>query len=256
MKPKPNTKTVADPAPREVLLEGTSADDGKPYPVTGDIATKRCPECDHKIDLRSEVCKHCGLNFETGEKARRVFQPIDRQWDAGWSFQQRRLAFIVLQVLNCVMFAASLTMGHEVGLTWFVFILISIGLQAFLLGTYESLNLKRNEKGKVTLLHTWRCAFIARPPVSVKWKEHESVAVICENEFSLIDWFFAIMLLGYGVVPGVLFWWFVIRADKFTVWLCKEHGSRETPIFRTSNPERAHEVQTTVSDVTNLPLRR
>src|SRR4051812_32844848 len=41
-------KPTAEPE-RDVLIKGTEDDDGNPYQVTGDVASKYCPECDKKI---------------------------------------------------------------------------------------------------------------------------------------------------------------------------------------------------------------
>jgi hypothetical protein len=137
-----------------------------------------------------------------------------------------------------------------------VLILFSIALQAFLVGTFQRLNMTRNQKGKVALTTTWRYAFIAGPSESVKWKEHDEITITRENDFDPISWAFVFILLGYGCLPGVAFWYFVVRPDKFTVSLCKDHGSPTTPIFRTTNEERAKEVMRTVADVTTLPIQK
>ena len=258
-KPKIKTKRGKidsdDDAPREVLIQGTTDDDGNPYQVTGDIATRRCPECEKKVDARRAICGHCGYNFETKEKAERTFESIDREWEAGWPFQQRIATFAAFQLVNLVLMIASIVMGHGVPLS-FVMVLMMVGLQAFLVGTYERLNLKRTERGKVTLLHTWRYAFIARPSVTIKWKEHEGVTVTRDNDFDLGSWVCAFILFGYACVPGILFWWFVIRPDKFTVTLCKDHGTPATPLFLTANQDRAHEIMEVVSDITTLPIQK
>ena len=235
------------------MIHGTEDDDGNPYHVTGDIATRRCPECKKKVDVRRAVCGHCGYNFETKEKAERTFEFIDREWESGWPFQKRIGLFVIFQLVNLIIFMSLAIMGHFT--LSFVMVLFTVGLQAFLIGTYERLNLKRTEKGKITIVHTWRYAFIARPSVTIRWKEHEGITLTRENEFELMGWVFLIVLLGYGCLPGVLFWFFYLRPDKFTIALTKDHGSPATPIFRTTNDERAKEVQEFVSDITTLPIQ-
>ena len=39
---------------------------------------------------------------------------------------------------------------------------VTVGLQAFLCGTYDKLTLDRTAKGKVTMTTTWRYAFVPR----------------------------------------------------------------------------------------------
>src|SRR5204862_246914 len=159
--PKKKKPLSDDEAPREVLIHGTEDDDGNPYHVTGDIATRRCPECKKKVDVRREVCGHCGYNFETQEKAERTFEYIDREWESGWAFQKRIAVFVAMQVVNFILFIVGVSIWHTG--TSFTLVLLTVGVQAFLVGTYERPNLKRTEKGKITIVHTWRYAFFARP---------------------------------------------------------------------------------------------
>jgi hypothetical protein len=160
----------------------------------------------------------------------------------------------VLQVGNFIMLVVGLT--NDVGFgSSLSMLLITVGLQAFLVGTFERLNLKRTEKGKVTVQHTWRYAFLARPTETVRWKEHEGVT-ITRDSADLMEWVFALILLGYGCIPGILFWWFVVRPDKYTVTLTKDHGSPTTPIFRTTSEQRAFEVRDRVSEITTLRVEK
>lgn len=257
-KPKVNTPERTDESAEEaneVLIHGTDADDGNPYRVTGDKPTKFCPECDTRIERKAKVCVQCGYNFETATKAERTFQPVNREWENGWPMQKRIAIFVVLQVVNFITLAASVIGNHSLPVS-FLGVLFSVGLQAFLVGTYDTLKLTRNQKGKVTITRTWRYAFIPRLPETVRWKEHDSVTMVRDNEFNLIDWVIAFILLGYCVIPAIVYWWHVIRPDKFTVALCKDHGFPETILFRTRNEDRAKEIETEISDVTTLPVRK
>src|SRR5262249_45972669 len=248
-RPKPETE-----AEREILIQGTEDDDGNPYQVTGDAPTKHCPECDKKITKVARVCVHCGYNYDTKQKKERTFEPVDREWETGYPFRTRLMIFAGMQVVNFVLMLAGAILGSAgtaISLTVF-----SVALQAFLVGTYQRLNLTRNQKGKVVLTTTWRYAFIPGPTESVKWKEHDEITVVREGEFDLMSWVFVLILLSYGCLPGIAFWYFVVRPDKFTVSLCKDHGSPTTAIFRTTNEERSKEVMRVVSEVTTLPIQK
>jgi hypothetical protein len=214
-----------------------------------------CPECDRRSDARSTVCVHCGFNFETKTKAKRVYEPIHREWQSGWPIQRRLALFMGMQFINLLLLVVSLFSGYSICAA-IVPILMTVGLQAFLTGTFDKLILTRDSKGKVRVTRICSYAFFARPPITVRWKSHETVSIVQSNEFSVIDWAFVIILLGYGILPGVLFYWFVLRPDKFTVYLCKDHGFPETAIFRTQNEELSKEIQTTVSEVTLLPIQK
>jgi hypothetical protein len=237
---------------RETLIESTEEDDLNPYTVTGDAPTKVCPECDKKVDKRAKACVHCGYNFATKEKAKRTFTPVHQEWEEGYPFDRRLMAFIAMQVINFFILVASMVGGY--GTTPFVLVVMMAALQAFLAGTYGKLTLDRTQKGKVTMTTQWRVAFLPQPVKTVRWKEHESLIVTQANEFNAIDWCFALILLSYGCLPGILFWWFVIHSDKFTVTLCKDHGFPETPIFRSLSQERAQEIMKIASETTTLPI--
>ena len=245
--------TRVEPVPeREVLIQGTEEEDFNPYTVPGDAATKRCPECEKKTALHDKVCAHCGYNFETGEKAVRTFQSLSYEWEGGWPLQKRAFVVIALVVIDFVSLVA-LTIAGVKGSTPIGMMIFTVFLQAFLCGTYEKLSLSRTQKGKVTMKSQWRVAFVPRPPQTVKWKEYESVTIIHSNNAGFIDWAFGLILFLYAVVPGVLYWWFVLRPDKYSVMLCRDHGFPEIAIFRTLSEERAKEVRDTVCNVTTLP---
>jgi hypothetical protein len=239
---------------REILVQGTDEDDLKPYTVHGDAPKRKCPECDRHSDARVNVCVHCGHNFVTGEKSKRTYDPVERHWESGWPLQIRLQVFAGMQVVNLCLLALSMASGYML-CALLVPALMIVALQAFLIGTFEKLSLSRDLKGRVRLMRAWRGAFIPQTPTNVQWREHESIIVIRTNTFSIMDWFFAIVLLGYGIVPGVLFWYFVIQRDKFAVFLCKDHGSPETPIFRTINEDVAKELMKAVSEATALPMQ-
>jgi hypothetical protein len=238
---------------REVLIQGTEEEDANPYTVTGDAPTKRCSNCERKISVRAKVCHHCGFNTDTGERSVRTFQPLTYEWESGWPFQKRLGLFIGLQLVNFfLLIVASVSgLGTTTPLTLIVFTII---LQAFLCGTFEKLSLSRTQKGKVTMKVTWRIAFVPRPATNTRWKEASGLIIIQSSSADFMDWANAAILTSYLILPGVLFWYYVIRPDKFTVTLCSEHAFPETPIFRTLDQTRAEEVARAVGDATGLPL--
>lgn len=240
---------------REILLQGTEDDDLNPYTVKGDAPTQPCPGCQERLPLHAVVCVRCGYHLETKRAVKRRFEPVYRTWESGWPLQQRFFAFVVLQMVNLVAFALVVASGRDP--TTMVFTVVSASvLQAFLCGTYDRLELSRTAKGKVSLTSHWRIAFYPLPPREINWKEHESVTLVQSNDFDPIGWVMFLILLGYCVVPGLIFWWFAIHRDKFTVMLCRGHGFPETPIFRTLDDKRGMEVRDTVSEVTGLPVHR
>lgn len=239
---------------REVLIQGTNEDDGKAYQVTGDIKKKRCPECEKRTDYRAKICKECGYNFETKEKVVREFTPIIREWEAGWPLQRRMIVFAAAQVVNLVILIMSAISGMLCVGT--VLLLVMAALQAFLLGTFDTLKVVRNNKGKVTITRNWRFFFKPKPPDKIKWQDHEGVVLIQGRELDLVNWVMCIILLMYGILPGVLFWWYVIKPDQFHVALSMAHGYPETTLYRGTNEAQAREILQVVMDATGLKDNR
>lgn len=239
---------------RDLLIQGTNEDDGKAYQVTGDIKKKKCPECEKRIDYRTRVCNHCGYNFETKEKSVRDYTPIIREWETGWPMKRRVIVFAVAQVVNlAILIMSALSEQLCVGVT---LLLIMAVLQAFLLGTFDTLKIIRNNKGKVTITRAWRICFMSKPPEKVKWNDSEGVVLVQGREMDLVNWVMCLILLGYGIVPGVLFWWYVIKPDQFHVALSMAHGYPETTLFRGTSEIQAREILQVVMDATGLKDNR
>jgi hypothetical protein len=251
---------LAAPEPKEperdVLIQGTSEDDGKAYQVTGDIKRKKCPECDKRCDYRAKVCKECGYNFVTKEKSNREFTPIIREWETGWPLKRRIMAFAAALVINLVILVlASLSLSGMFCVGVFM-ALVSAGIQAFLLGTFDTLKITRSNKGKVTIIRNWRICFAPKPPEKLKWTDHEGVVLIQGREMDFMNWVMCLILLTYGILPGVLFWWFVIKPDQFHVAFSMAHGYPETTIYRGTNESQARDILQVVMDCTGMKDNR
>lgn len=239
---------------REVLIQGTSEDDGKAYQVTGDIKKKKCPECEKRVDYRAKVCNHCGYDFVTEEKAVREFEPIIREWETGWPLQRRVAVFAIAQVVNLVVLVTSFM--SDMGCVGLPLLLIMAGLQAFLLGTYDTLKIIRSNKGKVTITRTWRLLFMPKPPDRIKWTDHEGVVLVQGREMEMVNWLICLVLTLYLILPGVLFWWYVLKPDQYHVAFSMSHGYPETTLYKGTNEAQAREILQVVMDVTGLKDNR
>jgi hypothetical protein len=72
----------------------------------------------------------------------------------------------------------------------------------------------------------------------------------------MLSWGMALILAGYCLVPGILFWYFVIRPDKWSVALALAHGSADVSLYYGINEARAREIFAAVSDATGLKDNR
>jgi DNA-directed RNA polymerase subunit RPC12/RpoP len=245
----PPPPRVVKPAEPEVT--GTHADDGNPYPITG-ARDQKCPECGKFLPPEAVLCVRCGFNLQTREKAVKVYDEVEREWETGWPYRRRLRVFIVAQCLVvglgivAAVWAANLT-GFLCA--WLPF----AGLSAFLLGTYDRINLARNKRGRVLLTKTWHVCFIERPTTTYRLSEYEGLATGHGREVDVWDWFILFILLGSGVVPGVAWWFFVLHADSYWVALTRHHGFPETMLYRGWSEARMREIAKTIRDATGLP---
>lgn len=277
-RPPPKTgKVRAKPAgkdPGPPLLVGTQdEDDDNPYAVPGD-GTKKCPACRKELPLDATFCVHCGGDLSAGTKKKRAFQPIDLSWESTAPLSLRLKAFLGFQALNAFMVFNIMNEGANGVALGMVF--LNVVMQAFLVGTYDRLTVKRTAKGTATLTKQWRVCFLPQPTSKVDWKKSHGVGIIALHDPWLMEWGMFLLLLssgtgqmaayatgggsmiGWVIVlplsfgPAIAWYWYVIRPDRFHVALTDEYGSTNEIVFRTTQRETADEICRTVNDATGL----
>ncbi len=260
------------------LLDGTQdEDDDRPYAVPG-TGLKNCPHCRGELPLDADFCVHCGRELTSGAKALRSFQPINRTWVEGWPTMLRVQIFIALQVVNAA--AAVLLMATGEGMpkdfggfaTLLMTSAFQIGLQAFLIGSYDALTVKRSAKGQATVTRTRRVAFYPLPPTKLPWRQSTNVGIAGTDVgwfprllclyflfngafYVLTGVFYSPFMLGLAVIyfaVGVGFYWVVLRPERFEVNLCDVYGSTDEVAFRCQSRQEAEDVATTVAEATGL----
>ena len=123
-----------------------------------------------------------------------------------------------------------------------------------LLGTFDSVRIRRNRKGQAEVTITWRICFIPMAPKKVNWREHEGVAVGHIDTTSIVDWIIVLVLLPCFIIPAILWWYYIIRPDRFFAALCRDRGYPETYLYRGANEKQAKEIAQVATDATSLPL--
>jgi hypothetical protein len=235
------------------LLHGTQdEDDDRPYAVPG-TGLKKCPECLGKLPLAATVCVHCGLDLASGDKVRdREYQQLYKTWESFAPFDKRLLVFVIFQVVNVAFFLTTVVWFGWKGLPGITFIAAQIALQAFLVGSYETLIARRDAKGRAQVTKVWRICFIPTKPGKVPWKTSEGVGILATHNPGVFEWGTFLYLLLLGCLPGILFYFFVIRPERYEVALCDVHGSTDLVIFHTSKRDQADDICRTLSDATGL----
>jgi hypothetical protein len=191
------------------------------------------------------ICTGCGCDLEV--KKENNLPVIVKHWEAGLPAPWRVGLFLACQglaVFGLVMAAYHDELGTGL-FSWFVF----TGMLAFLLGTYDWVDLTRNHRGRVALTKSWRVCFVPLPPVTFRLSEFEGVTSGKDQSADIWDWLALFTLLAMGIVPGLLWFYFAIYRDKFFVALTAYHGAPEEYLYRGMSEEHMREMTRTISEV-------
>ena len=107
----PRTPEPLHPLPPSPNAQASDEDDGRPYRVPGIDEVRVCPECRRDIPRDAVLCTLCGYNLQTGKKAKQEFDPVQRDWQAGWPVNLRRGLFIAAQVFFLTACVVSVVAG-------------------------------------------------------------------------------------------------------------------------------------------------
>jgi hypothetical protein len=238
------------PPPPEPISDEEDEDDGKAYVVEGG-KERKCPQCSKVIEADAVVCVACGLDMRKGKKLKRTYAPIERSWDLGLQMAQRKLMFIALSLLVLVLglIFGVLAENWVTSLTgWAIF----TALLSFMLGTYFHVELTRDKRGRVRLTRTWRICFIRLVPTEIDVREFAGVRAGLAHEGGFFEWLIVFNLLVPFIIPGLLFWYQVIRLDRHYVVLTREHGRADEILYRGNDGELAREVTAALRDAGQL----
>ncbi len=234
-----------------------------PYAVPG-TGLKPCPECRGELPLDAAFCVHCGWELvgKRKMKAQREFEPIDKTWHEGWSPAFRMHVFITLQFVNvALMILGMYATGQsfkDVGNigTNIVMNLLNAGLQAFILGSYETLRVIRDPGGKCTMIKTRRYVFFPWPEFKIQWKRSSGVGIMATHNPGFIAYVICFYLLTMGCLPGILFFIFVLRPERFNAAICNEYGGSDETILHCKNYEQAVDMTRTIAEASGLKWHR
>ena len=240
------------PAPPAEERAGPGLDDEDAYGVVGSLEELKCPGCRKALPADAVVCAACGFNRETGKKPPKVYEPLERHWEAGLTLRSRILVFVAFQAVALPLgLFCSLAFDEVPGFLccW----LVGTVMAAFLLGTYDRVDLARNKRGRITLTKTWRVCFVARPPDTIRVSDHEGVVTGRSRDVGFWDWFILFMLLPMGLIPAVVWYFYTINHDSFQVALCRDHGYPETVLYRGWSQEHMRDIARTLSEAAEMP---
>jgi hypothetical protein len=229
-----------------------SEDDSRPYVLDGgnDVS---CPKCTMQLPPGSVFCTRCGYDFRRKKKAVKTYQPLARAWETNFSLARRRSIYVVVQVLGLALGLTFNLLSNEPD--WMAFVgstLLFAAMTAFLLGTFDRIELRRDQKGRVTVTKLRRYCFILAPEKRIEIRGFEGVVTGRTSEVSGWEWIvFAILLLS-GIIPGLVWWYYVIHKITFQVALAQDHGHVAEIVYRGWNEEQMHDIQRVLCDASGL----
>ena len=247
------------------FLEGTQdEDDDRPYGVEGD-GLKKCVECQGELPNDATFCVHCGTHLDGSRKERpkkkRRYTEIDESFVEGFALQARLVIFAAMQVFN-VLFTAT-----AIAATSFKIDAVAIGtgvvagavnlvLLAFILGSFDTLRIQRNERGGCKFTRTRRLLFVPLAPAEIEWKHLVGVGRLASHPGNIFSWLTCLYLLVMGILPGILFWWFELRQERSNVVLTNVYNGIEETLFSSKKEDEAEKVAQLVSEASRLKLNR
>ncbi|HEX5269176.1 MAG TPA: zinc ribbon domain-containing protein [Gemmataceae bacterium] len=245
----PETLHPLPPSPNEQASD--DEEDGRPYRVPGLDDVRPCPVCRYELPRDAVLCNRCGYNLQTGKKAKQSYDPFERDWRGGWPVNVRRGIFIGGEVFFLTACLISVLAGAPVFGVFFPWVVFT-AMTAFLLGTYDHIRLTRNKKGRVRMTKTWTVCFIPRPPQEIDVLDYGGVAHGPRDETSVMEWMILLTLLLAGIIPGLLWLYFVFVRTSFEVSMTKQHGHDELVVYRGSNEKMVVDIAETLRKVARL----
>jgi hypothetical protein len=197
-------------------------------------------------------CERCGADMLTGKKAPRTYKPMVRRWEAGLPFERRLRLFLAVEagVISIGLLGAWLAGSLFAFLVpW----LVLTAMVTVLLGSYDRLDLSRDERGRVLLTKSWRICFLEREPVRIPLVGHESVVVGQAHDVDFWDWLGVACLIPFGIVPGLCWWFYAFNQVSFYAALTKDHGYPATILYQGWKEEQAKDIAKVMRDVCEMP---
>lgn len=228
----------------------TDEDDDSPYDLCDKLGPT-CPKCHVEMLPDAVVCVKCGFNRRTRKKAARRYEPMARVWESDRPLSQRLLFLAIAQGYH-------LLIGLLVYWLWGTFLPAIIAwfpltaMLCFLLGTYDRIELTRDERGRVRITKQWRFAFVPLHPMTTDVRGYEGVVSGPWQEVGILEWFVLLSLLGWGIIPGLIWYYTAIHTPHFHVALALDHGHPSLYIYRGRNQDQMNDIADTLCAATGL----
>lgn len=274
--PAPKRERAKSQFIREEYEASDDPDDMLPYSVeVKEITTEKCESCHLERPFDVIICPHCGYDIRTKKRVQREYEPISKTWLLGWPLRVRMTLFIICLFINLFTFGAGYVLNREPPATLFGAFMVIV-LQAFLLGTYSRLTVKRNRKGQSRISLQWRYLFLPAPEQEISSRSFSGVLAGAYNGVGASEIVVLLILLMGAVAPlfGILFdgvtillvielivplivapfwFFFAIWSIRYYSALTTENNYPDTYLYRGLSQAKSQEITRTVAEATGLP---
>ncbi len=254
-KPQP----AASKTPRqknEVNRRATLEDDGNPYAVPSLDEEKPCPECGKTLSIEAMLCTGCGYDLVAEKKVERQVDSFDQTWEGSPGGQTRAVLFIIFSLAGLPAMVVGVWWLSENWYGWVFPYLFYVAMLAFVLGTWDTLRVMRNKKGRVRITKMRRMFFIALAPKEEDVRGFWGVSVGQAPPNGVTEIAIFLFLLAYGIIPGVLFWYMAIHRSGFQAALTRDHGNPEFLLYRGGDQALAREIGETVGRLAGMQVEQ
>jgi hypothetical protein len=125
-------------------------------------------------------------------------------------------------------------------------------LLAFMVGTFERVDMTRDRRGRVTLTRRWRVAFVPVAPRVTEVRGFGTVATGQWQDAGFWEWALFVWLLPTGVIPALVWWYYVIHQCAYHVALTRDHGHPEVYVYRGRRKEQMDDIALALCNATGL----
>ncbi len=214
-------------------------------------APRDCPRCGREMNDGAVLCLGCGFNGETGEQAVREYTAVQRTWDGGLSLRRRLVLFGVGQAAGTVMLGGAV-LGDFTLAALLVWVAGTV-LLAYTLGTFSRLEVARSASGHVKAAKLWRFCFVPLRPQRINLRTYAGLTTGMAHGADLWDGIIFLTLLGYGLLPGLIWWYWTFHRDTYYVGLTRDHGMLALDLYRGWDEAVMHDIARVVRDVGGYP---
>ena len=234
------------------VVPGEDEEDESPY-LLADKDIPLCPKCRKPMAIGAVLCTACGFDTKTRKKAKRTYEPIARSWETGQTLQQRQMWLGLAQGVHWTLAVFAL-LGGVSAWPFVVSWPLMTGMLAFILGTFERVEIVRDARGRCEVTSAWRFAFWPMAPKKTEIFGFEGVTTGQDHEVGVIEWMIFVSLLCAAVVPAIVWWYVVINKPSFHVALAVDHGHAEVYVYRGKSEEQMHEIGRVLVDASGLRM--